>query len=59
MHIDYEDLEEQYGGASVNEPMRRNTSPVNGHHDLLRRTECSINRHRRQARKAKTQAQSE
>jgi hypothetical protein len=35
------------------EPIRRNADHVNGHHDLLRRTENAINRHRKQQRDLK------
>ncbi len=43
---------EDFDAPSV-EPIRRNTDHVNAHHDLLRRTENAINRHRKQARDLK------
>ena len=43
---DYLDDDFESDESPSHEPIRKNTKPVNEHHDFLKRTENAINRHR-------------
>lgn len=53
--MNYEEYDEMYEDVPRLERIRhKHSEPVNGHHDMLRRTENAMNRHRRkEARAAK------
>lgn len=48
MSIDYERLEDEFGGAPKREKIRKSTEPVNTNHDFQRKTEDKKNRFRKQ-----------
>jgi len=50
---DYDELDELYDDSPAVERIKVKGAPVNSQHNLQRQTENAINRHRRQARKAK------
>lgn len=48
---------EEYDDIPTRETIRRNTEPVNGHHDMQRRTENAVNRNIKVQRAYKQRSQ--